>query len=133
MSAENTELVRRVNAAFNSGDIERTLALMHADFETSVPPEFSAEPDVYRGHDGLRRYLASFEDAMKDIRFHQEEILEVGDSVVVDVRLTAKGRTTGIPVVQRLAQVWSFSDGKVIEVRSYSSFAEAVDAVVPAE
>lgn len=48
--------------------------------------------------------------------------------VVVAVRLTATGRTTGIPVEQRLAQVWTVRDGQAIEVRSYASFAQAVEA-----
>ncbi len=129
MSQENVEVVRRLNEAFNSGDIERILTFIHPDFETSVPPEFSAEPDTYRGHDGIRRYFDSFHDAMNEIRFHQEGFREVGPSVVVSVRLTAKGRTTGIPVVQQLAQVWTVRDGKAVQVRNYASLPEALHAV----
>jgi len=29
----------------------------HPDFVGVVPPELSAEPDTYRGHAGIRRYL----------------------------------------------------------------------------
>src|SRR5271155_4553244 len=107
MSGENVEVVRRVNAAFNSGDVERILGLMHPDIETAVGPALSAEPDTYRGHDGIRRYFDSFVDAMNEIRFHQDGFREVGGSVVVAVRLTARGRFTGIPVEQRLGQVWT--------------------------
>lgn len=129
MSRENFETVRRVNAAFNSGDIECILGLMHPDIETAVGPELSAEPDTYRGHDGIRRYFDSFEDAMDEIRFQQEGFREAGGSVIVAVRLTAKGRFTGIQVEQHLGQVWTVRHGKAIQIRSYVSYTEALKAV----
>ena len=129
MSRENFETVRRANAAFNSGDIECILGLMHPDIETAVGPELSAEPDTYRGHDGIRRYFDSFEDAMDEIRFHQEGFREADGSVIVAVRLTAKGRFTGIQVEQHLGQVWTVRHGKAIQIRSYVSYTEALKAV----
>lgn len=133
MSQRNLEIVRRVNAAFSSGDIESVLALMHPDFETAVGPELSVEPDTYRGHDGIRRYFNSFRSAMDEIRFHPESFREAGASVVVGVRLSAKGRSTGIMVEQHLGQVWTIRDGKAIAVRSYVSYREALQAVQLAE
>src|SRR5271169_1021215 len=129
MRQENAEIVRRVNAAFNSGDMERTLALLHPDFETAVGPELSPEPDAYRGHDGMRRYFDSFRDAMDQIRFDPDRFREAGASVVVALRLSAKGRSTGIEVEQHLGQVWTIRDGKAVEVRSYRSYREALEAV----
>ena len=133
MAQENVEVVRQINASFNSGDIERMLTFIHSDFEAAVPPTFSAEPDIYRGHDGMRRYFDSFHEAMDDICFHQEDAREVGSFVVVAVRLSAKGRTTGIPVEQRLAQVWTVRDGKALQVQSYASLPEALQAAGLAE
>lgn len=126
MSQENVEVVEAALDAFNTGDIEGINAFIDPDFETSVPPEFSAEPDTYHGQDGMRRYFASFHDAMDDISFRQESVIEAGMSVVVALRLTAKGRTTGIPVEQRLAQVWTLSDGKIVRIQSYASLPEAL-------
>lgn len=133
MSQDNIAVVRRLNEAFNRGDIDGILALMDPAFETSVPPQFSPEPDTYRGHDGIRRYFESFHDAMSDIRFRQEDLREVGASVVVALRLTAKGRTTGIAVEQQLAQVWEVRGGRAVEVRNYASWSEALDSVGLAE
>ena len=124
----NAEVVRQVNEAFNAGDIDRTLELIHPDFVTTVPPEYSAEPDTYRGEEGMRRYFDSFHEAMNEIRFEQIEVREVGPLVVVAVRLTAVGRSTGITVEQRLAQVWSVLDGQALEVRSFPSFEAALAA-----
>jgi ketosteroid isomerase-like protein len=121
--------VRRGLAAFNSEDMGRILDFAHPEFETVVSPQFSAEPDSYRGHDGIRRYFQSFRDAMDEIRFQPERFWDAGESVVVALRLTAKGRQTAIPVEQRLVQVWTIRDGKAIGVQSYASLHEAMEVV----
>jgi ketosteroid isomerase-like protein len=128
MSQENVELIRRGLEAFNSEDMERILAFVDPDFETEVSGELSAEPDAYRGHDGIRRYFESFRDAMDEIRFQPERFWDAGEAVVVALRLTAKGRQTAIRVEQRIAQVWSVRDGRAIGVRTYTSIAEALRA-----
>jgi len=129
MSRENVETVRQGFEAFNSGDIGRILEFTHPDFEAEVPPELSAEPDTYRGHDGVRRYFRSFEGALDEVHFQPERFWDVGQSVVVAVRLTAKGRQTAIRVEQRIAQVWTIHDGKALRVRTYPSLSEALEAV----
>ena len=128
MSQENVELVRRLAKAIDSWNIDAVVSLVHPDFEAYVPPEFSAEPDTYRGRDGIRRYFDSFEVAMDEIRYHPVEIWDAGDSVVVAVRLTARGRQTSIPVEQRFAHLWRFRDGMAIGVRTYASASEALEA-----
>jgi ketosteroid isomerase-like protein len=128
MSQANVELVRRGFEAFNSEDIERILAFAHPDFEAVVPPELSAEPDTYRGHDGLRHYFESFQDAMAEVRFHPEQFWDAGESVVVVVQLTARGRQTEILVEQRIAQVWSIRAAKALRVQTYPMLSEALEA-----
>jgi len=126
---ENVDALRRIFETFNSGDPARILACIDPDFEAEIPPAFSAEPDTYHGHDGVRRYLQSFQDAMSEIRFQPERFWEAGQSVVVAARLTARGRHTAIPVEQRLAQVWSIREGKATAVRTYASISDALEAV----
>jgi ketosteroid isomerase-like protein len=133
MLQANIENMRRGVEAFNSGDIGRILAFAHPDFEAVVPPELSAEPDTYRGHDGVRRYFESFQDVMDEIRFEPEQFWDVGESIVVAMRITAKGRQTAITVEQLVAQVWTFRDGKALRVQTYPSLADALEAVGIAE
>src|SRR5438270_7496742 len=121
MSEENVEALRRGFEAINSGDLERILAFVDPDFEAVVPRELSPEPDTYRGYEGVRRYFASFYEVMDEVRFEADQAWDAGDSVVVEVRLTATGRETGIPVEQRIAQVWGIRDGKATRARTYAS------------
>src|SRR4029077_1242975 len=54
MSEANVGGGREIIVAFNSHDIGLILAAADPDFEVEVPPDLSAEPDTYRGHDGMR-------------------------------------------------------------------------------
>lgn len=129
MSQENVETIRRGFDAMNRGDISGILALAHPDFETAIPPELSAEPSAYRGHEGIRRYFESFQDAMRDIRFHPDQIWDAGDAVVVALRVTANGRETGIPVEQHLGQVWTMGDGTARRLENFVTVSEALASV----
>ncbi len=129
MPREDIEVVEQLVDAFNSGDIDGILALTHADFEVEVPPELSAEPDVYRGHAGMRRYWESFHDALDDVRFQVEGFWEADGAVVVAMRVTAKGRRTAIAIEQRNGGVWRTSDGKALHANIFASLADALDSV----
>jgi ketosteroid isomerase-like protein len=129
MSADNEGVVRQIFEAFNSEDIDLILSFTHSDFEVEVPPDLSAEPDTYCGHDGMRRYWESFQDAMDEIRFEAERLWGSDQGVVVEMRVRAKGRQTAIPVEQRPVGVWTLCDRKVIRVRAYASLSEALKAV----
>jgi ketosteroid isomerase-like protein len=133
MSRENVEMVEQIVRAFNSEDIELILSLTPPEFELDVPPELSAEPDVYRGRDGMRRYWESFQEAMDEIRIEPERVCDAGEAVVVAMRLTAKGRRTAIAVEQQTVGVWTMRDGKVTSIRAYASLSEAFHAVGLAE
>jgi uncharacterized protein len=128
MYQRNVEILRAGFQAFNEGDIERILAFTHPQFEAVVPPELSAEPDTYRGHDGVRRYFESFAEAMEDVRFEPQRFWDAGDAVVVAMRMTAKGRQTSIPVEQRFAQIWTLRDDRAKSVRTFASLPEALQA-----
>jgi ketosteroid isomerase-like protein len=128
MSDANVSLVRQLIEAFNSEDIDRVLGLASGDVEIEISPDVSAEPDIYRGHDGMRRYFQSFRGVMVDVRFEAEQVWEIGATVVVALLLTATGRQTAIVVEQRTAGVWTFREGKLIGIRAYASPADALQA-----
>lgn len=120
--------MQRMIEAFNSGDLERIVALAHPDFQAVVPPELSTEPDVYRGEDGLRRYFESFADAMEEIRFQPERVWDAEEALVVEMRMTARGKQTGIPVEQRFAQKWVIREGRASAIHTFPSLAQALSA-----
>jgi len=128
MSQRDIDALRQLMAAFNGGDMDRILSLTDPDFEAVIPPQLSAEPDTYRGHEGIRRYFESFYEVMDEIEFEAERLWDAGDSVVVAVHMRAKGKRTAIPVVQSFTQVWRMREGRALSVRTYVSSEEALAA-----
>ena len=127
MASENVEIVRRGYDALSSGgDFERIFEFIHPDFEATTPPGLAAEPDTYKGHEGVRRYFDSFYEIMDDIRFVPESFREVGDRVVVEFTLYATGKSTGLEVEQKAVQVWELKDGQAISVDVYATLEEAL-------
>jgi ketosteroid isomerase-like protein len=116
MSDSNVETVRLLFERVNDGGIEAAIGLIAEDFVAEVPASMSAEPDVYRGHDGVRRYFAGFEGLMEDVRFEPIEIVEEGDAVIVWMRFRGRGATSGIDVGQFAAVVHRLRDGQVTQM-----------------
>ena len=108
--------------------IEGLIRFIDPAFETTTPAGLAAEPDTYRGHDGVRRYWASFEEIMDDIRFEPQRMTRLGDGVLVDLVVRARGKATGIEVEQHIVQVWELREGKAVGAETYASEADAIAA-----
>ena len=127
MIAENTEIVRRGFEALSKGGVEALLPFIHPEFEVTTPSQFAAEPDTYRGHEGIRRYFDSFYDAMDEVRFEPGEFRDAQGRVIVPTKLIARGRTTGIETQQDVVLVWSLRDDLAIRVEVYATLEEALE------
>jgi ketosteroid isomerase-like protein len=66
--------------------------------------------------------------AFSDWNFDIERMIEVGNEVVVIFRERGHGRQSGVEVGMRRANIWTFEDGKVVLLRSFSSPATALQA-----
>jgi ketosteroid isomerase-like protein len=128
MSEESVEIVRRGFEALMEGGVEALLPLVHPEFETTTPATLAAEPDTYRGHDGIRRYFDSFYEAMDQVHFEADDYIPVGEKVVVPFTLRARGRTTGIEVEQKAVQVWELHDGLAYRLEAYPDLEAAIAA-----
>lgn len=88
MSSENVEALKQGYEAYAQAGFEAFLPLLDPEFELTTTPGLAAEPDTYRGAEGMRRYFESFEEVMEDIRFEPLEFIDAGDHVIVPTRLT---------------------------------------------
>ena len=128
MPDENVEIVKRGFEAFDQGGVEALLEFIHEDFEASTPPGLASEPDTYRGHKGVHRYFDSFYEVMDDIRWESHAFHGVGDKVVVEFTLYARGKSTGLEFGQPAVQVWTLRDDKGIRLELYPTLEEALAA-----
>jgi ketosteroid isomerase-like protein len=128
VSRENLEIVQRGIEAFNERGVEGIIPFIHPEFEATTPPNLASEPDTYRGHDGIRRWFDSFYEVMDQIRWDAHSFQQVGDRVVVEFALRARGKTTGLDFGQEAVMVWSFRDGKGIRIELFETLDEALAA-----
>ena len=107
------EIVRELYERINGDDPETIYELLSEDFRADVPPSLSAEPDVYEGHAGVRRYMDGFQGHLDDVRFEVLGLHLEGAEVIVDMLVKGRGAASGIPVEQRSAVVHWVAGGKV--------------------
>ena len=128
MPSDNIEIVRRAAEAFNEGGAEGVIPFIHPDFEATTPPDLASEPGTYRGHEGVRYWFDSFDEVMEEIRWDAHEFHAVGDRVVVEFTLNARGKTTGLEFGQEAVMLWELRDGKVLSIAVYTDLDQAMAA-----
>ena len=129
VAESDVELVKLAFQALAQGGYETLLPLIDSDFEMTTPPGLAAEPDTYRGPEGVRRYFDSFYDAMDEIRFEAHDFRDVGEWVVVSTTVTARGRSSGLEFDQSIVQAWRVRDGKAIRLEVFADVEEALAAI----
>jgi ketosteroid isomerase-like protein len=127
MSQENVEIARRAFDAWNRGDTEAWIEAWDEQAEFR-PMRAQLEGDAYRGHAGLRRFVAEMSEEWEGFRFEVEEIRDAGEPLVATGRVKARGRVSGVDLDVPLALVGSARGGKIAFVRLYSSPGEALQA-----
>jgi ketosteroid isomerase-like protein len=127
MSDANVELVRTIYDRFRAGDVDGALALHDSEIEVYDRPEVP-DPQVYRGHEGVRSSLRVSQVEFEELDLVPEEFLDAGDRVVVVFRFQGKGRRSGIPIDEQLAHVWTIRDGKAVRMEVHSGRDQALRA-----
>jgi ketosteroid isomerase-like protein len=127
MSQENVEIVHRLNAAWNRGDLEAILSLFDRDCEVIFSPAVP-EPGPFHGRAELRGWVEGFLAAWDSHHAEVVETIEVGDSVLVMLHLVGRGVGSGIELDETDAHVFTFSDGKVTRWRNFSDRPAALEA-----
>ena len=116
MSQENVEIVRRLLALLSQGD--------EAAWD-EMPPEFVfdfsrrlIDPVVLRGRDEMRAWMER-ERQMSEgghIGYEPKELIDAGDKVLALVRVSGRGKASGVEVEAYTWNVATFRDGKPVEL-----------------
>jgi ketosteroid isomerase-like protein len=128
VSETNVDVVRRLFRRFGEGGIEAALDGLHEDLVIEIPPDLSAEPDTYHGHDGARRYFSGFAGTVEDLRYEALEVVPAGEHVLAAVRLSGRGVSSGIDTELRVVVLHALRDGKVVYIRPYPDMESAREA-----
>jgi ketosteroid isomerase-like protein len=123
--SENIELARRAFKAFEQRDLSQLEKLCTPDIEMDWSRRL-IDPMVTKGYDGLRVFFEEIVSLFEEVQFEEEEILELGDKVVVVSMGHFRGRASGIEVKARAAVVWTVRDGKLAHFGFYQTKEDAL-------
>jgi ketosteroid isomerase-like protein len=143
MSKENVELVR---AAFQeigrlmfsaTANPERPMRddyarvvdrFLATDFKLVQAPS-AVERGTLHGFDGFLTFMEGGREMWSEARLEADELIDVGDQVVVIGTFRARGRASGAEVQQANGTVWTLRDAKVACVRVFMDRDEALAAI----
>jgi len=155
VAVQNIETLRRIHEAWKQAAAEmRRAALEQAeDYEDAasrlpdlgwvfelIDPEVEIDarhsPGVW-GHGGVSRgreqwleFWREWLEPWEDFDFETSNFEAVGDHVLMDIAIKARGRGSGVPVEWAQTQIWTFREGRVVQLRpAYESREAAVAAV----
>ena len=129
VSEPNVEVVRRLFELYATGGVESALELLDEELVVEIPPDLSAEPDVYHGHDGARRYFAGFDGMLDDIRYEPLELIPASEHVLARIRLSGRGVSSGVDVELEAVVLHRLAGGKVTWMRPYQDLESAREAL----
>jgi ketosteroid isomerase-like protein len=129
VSAENVEIVRRLYAHWERGDL-RTEGFFHAEVEFSRNggnlPGIEGE---WRGLEEFEGAMAGYLDALGGLHIEAERIVDLGDDrVLVLSRQTAQGKTSGLPFAHEFGDLFTLREGRILRFDSYWDRADALEA-----
>jgi ketosteroid isomerase-like protein len=131
MAADDIDRMRRAYEALSSGDLELVMELVDPEAVMQDRPEIP-DPQTYRGHEGVRQSLARNLEAFETLDLIPQHFIQIGDRVVAVLRMSGRGKESGVPVEDTIAHLWTIRDGKAWRMQVYSDPEDAVAAAASA-
>jgi ketosteroid isomerase-like protein len=125
MSRENVDFLRRGYEALHRGDTEAFEAMSRERLDPDFAFHSHWAGRVFKGVAGTQEWMSDVRETWDDYDQEIEEIVDLGDDVLVVGRASARGAGSGVPVTQEFAVIWTFAGEKAIRARSFPSRAEA--------
>lgn len=117
--------LRAAYAAFNQGDMDAAVEPMDAQIEWSEPAEFPGG-GTYQGREEAKRYLAQSRAAWAEVISEPEQFIPAGSRLVVFVHARVRPKNSNEWQEVRLADVYTFRNGKAIQMRAFADRREAL-------
>jgi ketosteroid isomerase-like protein len=111
------ETVRAIFEAFAARDVERAVEFLAEDVELWLPGTASraGRTNPYRGHDGVRAYVADMSRVWGELSLHADDIRASTGGVVVFGHV--RGRVDDQPVQRRVMWTWKLRGTLASSVR----------------
>ena len=113
MSQENVETLRRMNAAFNNGDVAAVLRFYSPDAEVQDLANAPDQANVVKGIDAIREAWTLWTAAFDELRADIEEWTDAGSVVIGKVHWQGLGKTSGMSIDVRQFDLYELREGQV--------------------
>jgi ketosteroid isomerase-like protein len=132
MSQENVERARKaydaLGLAVRNGDLDAFFReYVHQEIEW-VPLEGAPDADVSYGQEAVKGRMLAMLEVMEEPQIEAEEIIDAGERVVIAIRISGRGRASGIDVEANWFHVLTERDNKAVRIEWHRSRDDALEA-----
>jgi len=124
--AAEKEALKKAYAAFNRNDIPATVEALDPQIEWTEPAEFPGG-GTYHGHEGVQTYLSQSRAGWAEGSSEPEQFIVAGDKIIVFVHARVRLKDSAEWHETRLADVFTFHNGKAIQMRAFANRREALE------
>jgi ketosteroid isomerase-like protein len=117
--------LRDAYAAFNRGDIAAAVEALDPQIEWIEPAEFPGG-GTYHGQAGAEAYLTQSRASVAEVHSEPERFIPAGDRIVVFVDARVRAHDSEVWHDIRLADVFTFRNGKAVQMRAFADRQEAL-------
>lgn len=129
MSHRNVEIVSRLNAAFNRGDVDEGMQFFAPDAELRDLVSAPDQAGVVKGIDAIREVWLLWAAEFDDFRAEAERWTDAGDAVIGEVHWQGRGKASGVSIGGRRFDLYELRDGKIVRaILGFESMDEALEA-----
>jgi ketosteroid isomerase-like protein len=117
--------LRAAYAAFNRGDLDTAVRFLDHQIEWIEPLEFPGG-GIYHGVEGAKHYLAQSRAGVAEVISEPEQFISAGDRIVVFVHARVLPKDSDRWQDVRLADVYTFQNGRATKMRAFAEREEAL-------
>src|SRR5258708_6512923 len=119
MSNENVELFRRGTDALERGALDDALIEELIDPDVILEPVRAPVSGTYRGHEGIRQFIADTAESFDIFRFDRTDIRALGDRVLAIGTLHIRARQGGVETDVPTAGIATYRNGRLVHWKDF--------------
>lgn len=121
-----TEAIRQAYAALYRNDIDGFVAAFDPQIERIEPLEFPSA-GIYHGLAAVKAHVSHGRSTWAEGSCEPERFVVVGDKIVVPIHVLVRLKEQTDWIDARIADVYTFRNGKAIQFRSFADEREAME------
>ena len=128
MLQQEIEALRVVYEAASRRDWDTAFGNSPPDLELKTPDE-NPIAGTYRGRDAVQGFFTEFWAAFEEVAAEPQDFEELGDRILVSVKMRMRPKDSSAEVEMRMAHLWTMRDGRPARCDVFLEREQALEAV----